>query len=74
MVIKINFLLVAIAILIFGIISSVYAHTAYYMKGYKIGREDGKTGAGGYADMVVLCVLYQCQTMTSKAGRDHRVH
>ena len=52
MVIKINFVLVAIAILIFDIIPSVYAHTAYYMKGHKIGREDGKTGAGGYGSIM----------------------
>jgi hypothetical protein len=31
------------------LMSSVYAHTSYYMKGYKIGREYGKTRGGGTA-------------------------
>jgi hypothetical protein len=39
------------AILMLGIIPSVYAHTAYYMKGYKLGREDGKSGSGGYGSI-----------------------
>jgi hypothetical protein len=48
MVIKINLVLVAIAIFMLGVMPSVYAHTPYYMKGYKLGMEDGKTGGGGY--------------------------
>jgi hypothetical protein len=31
-----------------GVVPYVYAHTQDYMKGYKLGKEDGKTGAGGY--------------------------
>jgi hypothetical protein len=38
----------SIAILMLGVIPSVYAHTENYMKGFKLGREDGKTGGGGY--------------------------
>jgi hypothetical protein len=37
------------AILLLNLMPSVYAHTPYYMKGYKIGREYGKTRGGGTA-------------------------
>jgi hypothetical protein len=47
MIIKFNLVLVRMTILMFSIMPSVYAHTQDYLKGYKLGREDGKTGAGG---------------------------
>jgi hypothetical protein len=52
MVTKVNLVLVAIAIFMLGVMLSVYAHTSYYMKGYKLGMKDGKTGGGGYG---LLC-------------------
>ncbi len=37
-----------------GVIPSVYAHTEDYMKGYRLGKEDGKTGGGGYGSVVLI--------------------
>jgi len=34
-----------------GVMPSVYAHTEDYLKGYKLGKEDGKTGSGGYGSI-----------------------
>jgi hypothetical protein len=51
----------------FGITPSVYAHTAYYMKGYKLITEDGKTGAGGYGR--VMCSV----SMSNKSCSDYVV-
>jgi hypothetical protein len=44
MVIKVNLVIVTMVIPIFKILPSFYAHTPYYMKGYKHDRDDGKTG------------------------------
>jgi hypothetical protein len=33
------------------IVPSVYAHSQDYMKGYKLGRQDGKSGGGGYGSI-----------------------
>jgi hypothetical protein len=47
--VQINLVLVAIFML--GIMPSVYAHTQDYLKGYKLGKEDGKTGGSGYGSI-----------------------
>ncbi|MGB6527861.1 MAG: hypothetical protein WBF33_07115 [Candidatus Nitrosopolaris sp.] len=43
MMIKINLVLVVIAIFMLGVMPS---HTQDYLKGHKLGKEDGKTGTG----------------------------
>jgi hypothetical protein len=50
--IKINLVLVATTIPMLGVIPSVYAHTQDYLKGYKLGKDDGKSGGGGYASFL----------------------
>lgn len=65
MVIKFNLVLVAIAIFMLGVMPSVYARTQEYLKGYKLGREDGKTGAGGYGS--VVCAV----SMSNKSCSDY---
>lgn len=57
MVIKVNLVIVTMVILIFSITPSVYAHTPYYMKGYKLGRDDGKTGDGRYGSIVCSVLM-----------------
>ena len=51
MVIKINLVLITMSILMFSIMPSVYAHPQDYLKGYKLGRENGKTGSSGYGSL-----------------------
>jgi hypothetical protein len=63
MMIKVNLVLVTIAILILSIMAYVYAHAQDYMKGYKLEREDGKTGAAGYGSVM-------CSVSTSKRRGD----
>ena len=50
--IKINLVIVSATILMLGVMPSVYAHTQDYLKGYKLGKEDGKSGGGGYGSIV----------------------
>jgi hypothetical protein len=63
MVTKMNLVLVAIAIFMLGVMPSVYAHTPYYMNGYKLGMEDGKTG-GGYGLLLpfIFVLFYKLVT------------
>jgi hypothetical protein len=34
-----------------GVMSSVYAHIQDYLRDYKLGMENGKTGGGGYGSI-----------------------
>jgi hypothetical protein len=56
MVMRTNLILAATILLMLGVTPSVYAHTQDYMKGYKLGREDGKTGGGGYGVKQITCI------------------
>ncbi len=69
----INLVLVALAILILGVVPYVYAHTPYYMKGYKLGRKDGKTGGGGYGSLECSVSMSNksCSDYVTPATRPH---
>ena len=49
--IKINLVVALIAILMLGVMPSAYVHTPDYLKGYELGKEDGKSGGGGYGSI-----------------------
>jgi hypothetical protein len=57
--IRIN-LILAIAILMLSVMPSVYAHTAYYMIGYKLGRQDGKSCGYGSIECSVSMSNKSC--------------
>jgi hypothetical protein len=59
--------MVTIAIFMLCVMPSVYAHTQDYLKGYKLGKQDGKTGAGGYGS--VVCTV----SMSNKSRLSHGI-
>jgi hypothetical protein len=52
-----------------GVMPSVYAHTQDYSKGYKLGKEDGKSGGGGYGS--IECSVSMSNKSCSDYGKGY---